>query len=173
MSENKRRHKDRFRILPEWKKLWNIKVMVIPIIIRILGMVSKDQRRNQENWRLEEELKPSRPQYCWNLLEHLEDSWGPKETCCHSDLKEKPPVKTCVKNLHRVKMIKKKKITQLATWNFTTFWFTNTYLIIKKLWNLNIRSHVILFFKILFNNIIIILALQYFICYCKCWYFSF
>ena len=35
-------------------------------------------------------------------LEYLEESWRPEETCCYSDLSEKPQVKIGVKNLHNI-----------------------------------------------------------------------
>ena len=41
----------------------------------------------------------------WNHLKHLEESWRTEETCCHSDICGKPPVKSDAKNLHAVKII--------------------------------------------------------------------
>ena len=37
--------------------------------------------------------------------DYLAKSWRFEETCCHSDSCEKPPVKTGLKHLHRVKII--------------------------------------------------------------------
>ena len=45
-------------MLPELKKLWNIKVTVIPIVVGALGMVPKE---TGGNWRPEESI-PSKPQ---------------------------------------------------------------------------------------------------------------
>ena len=52
-------------------------------------------------WELEimGRIKPFRPKHCWTKWVYLEDSWRPEETFNHSNLSEKPPVKTGMKNL--------------------------------------------------------------------------
>ena len=40
----------------------------------------------------------SKRQHYWERPEYWEESWRPKETCCHSDSCEKPSANTDVKN---------------------------------------------------------------------------
>ena len=39
-------------------------------------------------------MRPLRPQHCWDQTEYFEESWRPKEICCHSDF-------MCKTHLHR------------------------------------------------------------------------
>ena len=48
----------------EQKNQWNMKMMVIPIIVGVLGTVPKGFSKDMRNWRLEEVLKPYKPQHC-------------------------------------------------------------------------------------------------------------
>ena len=68
----------------ELKKLRNMQVTIIPIVIGAFGTVTK--------WR------PSKRQHCWELPEYKEKSWRLEETCCHSDFSEKPSAIADVKS---------------------------------------------------------------------------
>ena len=73
-------------------KLWNRKVMVIPIAVGALGTVPKDLEKRLRELKIKRRIeRPSRSKY-------LKESKKLKETCCHSDFSEKPPVKTRMKN---------------------------------------------------------------------------
>ena len=56
------------------KKLGNMKMTVIPIVIGALGTVTK--------WLVK---GPPQLQYYWNQPEYWEESWRLEETCCHSN----------------------------------------------------------------------------------------
>ena len=68
IKENKNRDKD-LDFAREIKKLWNINVMVIPIVIGVLGTVLKGLLKGWKSWKLEEELSPSKLQHCWGWSE--------------------------------------------------------------------------------------------------------
>ena len=71
----------------------NMKVIVILIIVEALGQSPRTWKIDSMDRRLEEVLKPFRPQ-----IRYLEVSWRAEETCCHSDFSEKLLVRTGVKN---------------------------------------------------------------------------
>ena len=48
------------------KKVWDMKVMVIPMVVDTLGTILKDQEKRLGNWRLNEESTPSRSKHCHN-----------------------------------------------------------------------------------------------------------
>ena len=73
------------------KKLLNIKIMGIKIVVGALGMVPL--KRGCKNWKSKEKLRPSRPQHCQNQLEYLKEFWRPVETCCRSKFNEKKQLK--------------------------------------------------------------------------------
>ena len=48
--------------------------------------VAKDLRKkNEEDKKSEGELEQSKSRHCWDRLEYAEESWRPKDSCCHSD----------------------------------------------------------------------------------------
>ena len=59
----------------ELKNLWNMKVMVMPIVIGALG---------------------------WDRPEHWEESWRLEETCYHSNFRERPSANADMKNFQGV-----------------------------------------------------------------------
>ena len=75
----------------ELKRLWNMKVTVIPIVVGALGTVPKGLENRVCDLKI-------RGRIVTVLLKsaYLEESWRPEETCCHSGL-EKIPVKTSMK----------------------------------------------------------------------------
>ena len=73
------------------------------ILIGALGMVLKGLRKRQE----ELEIRGNNQNYpdynSVEISEHQEESWRPKETCCHSDSSKRPLAKDGMKNLQGVK----------------------------------------------------------------------
>ena len=75
IKENEKRNKY-INLAREVKKLWNLKVMVIPIINGALRTVSKDWK----SWKSEEQPRPSKLQ-----PEYWEESLWLEEICSHFD----------------------------------------------------------------------------------------
>ena len=75
---------------------------MIPIIVGELGAVSKSIEKRWWNEKSEESELYSR-HHCKDRQEYWEESWKLKETCCHSDSSEKPPIKTDVINSQGMK----------------------------------------------------------------------
>ena len=46
------------------RELWNLKLIVIPIVVNALGTAPKAWKKDWMNWKSEEELIPSRLQHC-------------------------------------------------------------------------------------------------------------
>ena len=91
-SEKKDKYLDLTR---EIKKMWNMKVTIVPIVIGVLGTVTKGLLKGLEladGWRL------SKRQHCWGRPEYWDESWRLEETCCHSNSSEKPSANIDVKN---------------------------------------------------------------------------
>ena len=65
----------------EFKKLWNIKVTIVPIVIRTFAQKLKDYKSAWRAWKLANEWRPSKRQYFWRWLEYWEVSWRLEETC--------------------------------------------------------------------------------------------
>ena len=56
--------KDKYlNLAKELKKLWNMKVTIIPIVIGAFGTVSKGLLKGLEDWRLDDEWRPSKLQH--------------------------------------------------------------------------------------------------------------
>ena len=73
------------------KKLWNMKVMVLPVLTgTVLKGLEKSLGKLEISWRIQ-----TIRTLAW--LELLEESWWIKETYCHLDFREKLPVKIVVK----------------------------------------------------------------------------
>ena len=79
----------------ELKKLWNMKVMIIPIVIGALGTVTTGLLQELENL---DEWRPSKLLHYWDRPEYWEESLRLEETCCHSNSSEKPSANAGVKN---------------------------------------------------------------------------
>ena len=76
------------------KKLWNMKMTIIPIVIGAFGTVTKDWR----TWNLADEWRPSKLQHYWERPEYWEESWRLEETCSHSNPSERPSPDAVVKS---------------------------------------------------------------------------
>ena len=77
----------------ELRKLCNMKVTVRAIVIATFGIVPKGLQRGLEEWKLEEESRPSKLQHCWDRPEYREESWRLEETYCHSGFSENHQLK--------------------------------------------------------------------------------
>ena len=73
-----------FDLARELRKLWNIRVSVILIIIRALGNFPKSLKRS-----LEELEVGGRIEIFQIMARKWEWSWRPEKTCCHSDARER------------------------------------------------------------------------------------
>ena len=60
-SEKKDKYLDLAR---ELKKLWNMKVTIVPIVIGALGTVTKGLLKGLGIWKLADELRLSKRQHC-------------------------------------------------------------------------------------------------------------
>ena len=78
----------------ELKKLWNLKVTMIPIVIGAFGTVTKELLKGLEDLEVGD-----RVEHYWKLPEYWDESWRLKETCCHSISSEIPSVYADVKTL--------------------------------------------------------------------------
>ena len=78
------------------KKLQNICVTVIPIVIGALETVPEGDWRN---WYSDEESRPSRRQHCWARPEYSKGSWRREETCSHSNSNARSPNNAGIKKL--------------------------------------------------------------------------
>ena len=88
LKESKKKDKNLDLAREFKKKIWNMKVMIIPIVISAFGTVT---------WKLEDEWRPSKLQHCWERPEYWEESWKLEETCCHSYSSERPSANADVK----------------------------------------------------------------------------
>ena len=93
----------------ELKKLWNMKVTIIPIVIGAFGTVTKGLLKDWRTWKLEDEWKLSKLQHCWERPEYWEESWRLEETCCHSNKSWKPSANAHLKNSQKSKIIRCKQ----------------------------------------------------------------
>ena len=66
-NEKKKKYSDLVR---ELKKLWNMKVTVIPIVIRVLGTVPKGLKRELEELKIGVHIETIQPTPCWNRPEY-------------------------------------------------------------------------------------------------------
>ena len=93
LKEWKRKDKY-FDLARELKKLWNMKVTIIPIVIGAFGTVTKGLLKED----LADEWRPSKQQHYWKRPEYWEESWRLEETCSHSVSSERPSANADVKN---------------------------------------------------------------------------
>ena len=89
----------------EQKKLWNMKMTVIPIVIGMLSTVTKGLVQGLKELEIRTQWRPSKWQNCWDWPEYWEDSWRLEETCCHSNSSERSSADASVKNSQRNKII--------------------------------------------------------------------
>ena len=80
------------------KKLWNMKVTIIPIVFGAVVTVTKRLFKRLEDLEVWGRKENSKLQHCWEWPEYLEESWLLEETCSYSNSSEKPSAKTDVKN---------------------------------------------------------------------------
>ena len=76
----------------ELKKLWNIKVTIIPIVIGAFSTVTKELFKGLENLKVGWRVAAIRTAANW------EESCRLEETCCHSNSSERPSGNADVKN---------------------------------------------------------------------------
>ena len=79
-------------LVRELKKLWNMKVTAIPIVIGVLGTVTKELAQGLEDW-----SRVNHPKNCIIEIAQSTESWVLEETC-HSNFSEKPSANAGVKN---------------------------------------------------------------------------
>ena len=68
----------------ELKKLWNMKVTIIPIVIGAFGTVTEGLLKRLEDLEVGSRVEAHKQQHYWKLPEYREESWILDETCCHS-----------------------------------------------------------------------------------------
>ena len=86
-----------FDLAKELKKLWNMKELIIAIVIGALGTVTKELVQGREELEKENEWRPSELLHFWGRPEYWERSWRLVVTCCYSDSSEKPSANAGVK----------------------------------------------------------------------------
>ena len=82
----------------EFKKLWNRKVTILPIVIGALCTVTKELLKELEDLEVEGRVETIQQQHYWEQLEYWEVSWKIEKTCCKSNSSEKPSANADVKN---------------------------------------------------------------------------
>ena len=97
LKENEKKD-NYFDLARELKKLWNMKVTIIPIVIGAFGTVTKGLLKGLEDLEVGGQKRPSKLLYYWEWPEYWEESWRLEETCCHSNSNERPSTKSDVKN---------------------------------------------------------------------------
>ena len=83
----------------ELKKLWNMKVTFIPIVIGAFGTVTKGLLKGLEDLEVGDRVETTKQQHYWKRPEYWEESWKLEETCCHSISSEIPSAYADVKTL--------------------------------------------------------------------------
>ena len=101
-SEMKDKYLDLYSKLK--KKLWNMKVTFIPIVIDALGTVTKGLIKGQEDLKIRGRVE------IIQITEYWEEYWRLEETCCHSNSSEKPSTNADMKNSQEVIIIRKTKL---------------------------------------------------------------
>ena len=79
----------------ELKKLWNMKVTIIPVVIDCFGRVTKGLLKGLEDLEVGGRVETIQTR---ERSEYGEESWRLEETCCHSNSNERPPANAYVKN---------------------------------------------------------------------------
>ena len=94
-SEKKDKYLDLAR---ELKKLWNMKVMIVPIVIGALGTITKGLLKGQEDLEVGGWVETIQTTALLRMARILRQVLETEETCCHSNSREKPSANTDVKN---------------------------------------------------------------------------
>ena len=94
-SEKKDKYLDLAR---ELKKLWNMKVTIVPIVIGALGTMTKGLLKGLEDLEIGGRTETIQMTALLRTARIMRKSWRFEETCCHSNSSEKPSVNTDVKN---------------------------------------------------------------------------
>ena len=76
------------------KKLWNMKVTIIPIVIGAFGTVTKRLVKGLEDLKIGGRVETIQT----TALLKTEESWRLEETCCYSISSERPSAYADVKN---------------------------------------------------------------------------
>ena len=121
-SEEKDEYLDLVR---ELKKLWNMKVTIIQIVIVIgaLGTVTEGLVK-----RLENEWRSFKLLHNWDRPEYWEESWKLEGTCCHSNSSERPSANADVKK------------SQGVNYNNNDNMSLDLARALKKLWNMKVTA---------------------------------
>ena len=82
----------------ELKKLCDMQVTIIPIVIGASGTVTKRLLKRLEDLEVGGWVKTIQLLHYWKRPEYWEESWGLEETCCHSNSSERPSANADVKN---------------------------------------------------------------------------
>ena len=101
LKESKKRDKY-LDVARELRKLWSMKVTVIPFIIDVLGTVTEGLVQRLEDVGIRGRMETFQTTELLNRPEYREESERLEENCCHSDSSEKP---TCVKNSQKKKIV--------------------------------------------------------------------
>ena len=103
----------------ESKKLWNMKLTIIPIVIGALGTVTKGLVQELEGLEIRGDWRPSKLLHYWERPEYWEEFCRLQETCCHSNSSERLSAKTGVKNSIGVK--KNNNNNKFWIWTYQTY----------------------------------------------------
>ena len=82
----------------ELKKLWNMKVTIVPIVIGAFDTITKRLLKGQEDLEVGGGVETIQMTALLRTPEYWEESWRLEETCCHSNSSEKLSANTEVKN---------------------------------------------------------------------------
>ncbi len=80
------------------KRLWNMDVTIIPIMIGAFDSVNKGLLKGLADMEVCGRGRPSNLQHYWERPEYWEESRRLEETCCHSNSSEGPSANTDGKN---------------------------------------------------------------------------
>ena len=72
------------------KKLWNMQVTIIPILIGAFGTVTKGLLKRLEDLEVGGRVETIQTTALLRTARILKESWRLEETCCHSYSSEKP-----------------------------------------------------------------------------------
>ena len=94
-----REKKDKYLdITRELKKLQNMKVTIIPVVINAFGTVTKGLSKGLEDLEVRGRMETIQTTTLFRRPEYWEESWRLDETCCHSNSNERPSDNTDIKN---------------------------------------------------------------------------
>ena len=93
--EEKDKHLDLAR---EQKKLWNVQVTIIPIVIGAFGTVTKRLLKGLEELEVGGRVETIQTLHYWEGPEYGEESWRLDESCCRSNSSERPSANADMKN---------------------------------------------------------------------------